>query len=323
VKLTESDLLQTASTSGFQVDPLEKAVRLLELVDTLRSHPFLKDRIALKGGTALNLFVFDLPRLSVDIDLNYIGALDRETMLDERPKLDDAVRAVCGRLGIGVKRVPGEHAGGKWRLSYAGTSGRSAKLELDVNFLLRVPLWGSSLLDSRTIGKHAATRVPVLDIHELAAGKLSALFGRTASRDLFDVHNILTHLVLDRERLRLGFVVYGGINRRDWRQVSAGEVSADPVEVERQLLPLLRADAAPVRKQVREWTAQLTDECRGLLSVVLPLQLNEIEFLSRLNDTGDIAPELLTADSVMQTTIREHPALKWKAQNVREFRGRT
>jgi hypothetical protein len=124
------------------------------------------------------------------------------------------------------------------------------------------------------------------------------------------------------ERLRLGFVVYGGINRREWRQVSADELSADPAEVERQLLPLLRADGAPARKRVRKWTAQLTDECRGLLSTVLPLQPNEIEFLSRLNDAGDIAPELLTADPVMQTTIREHPALKWKAQNAREFRGR-
>jgi hypothetical protein len=37
--------------------------------------------MVLKGGTALNLFVLDVPRLSVDIDLNYIGAADRETML--------------------------------------------------------------------------------------------------------------------------------------------------------------------------------------------------------------------------------------------------
>jgi len=54
---------------------------------------------------------------------------------------------------------------------------------------------------------------------------------------------------------------------------------------------------------------------------VLPLQPEEIEFLSRLNDTGDIAPELLTADSMMQATIRGHPALLWKAQNVHRHRG--
>jgi hypothetical protein len=54
----------------------------------LRSHPFLKQRIVLKGGTALNAFVLHLPRLSVDIDLNYIGSSDREVMLAERPKAE-------------------------------------------------------------------------------------------------------------------------------------------------------------------------------------------------------------------------------------------
>ena len=77
----------------------------------------LKTRIALKGGSALNLFYFDVPRLSVDIDLNSIGAADRETMLAERPKLEQAVQAVCSREGLTVRRMPSEHAGGKWRLT--------------------------------------------------------------------------------------------------------------------------------------------------------------------------------------------------------------
>ncbi|WP_455389460.1 nucleotidyl transferase AbiEii/AbiGii toxin family protein, partial [Petrachloros mirabilis] len=75
-------------------------------------------RLALKGGTALNLFYFDVPRLSVDIDLNYVGAADRETMLEDRPKLEEAVQAVCAREGFTVRRLPTDHAGGKWRMSY-------------------------------------------------------------------------------------------------------------------------------------------------------------------------------------------------------------
>ena len=48
----------------------------IDLPESMRAHPFLGRRMALKGGTALNLFVLDFPRLSVDIDLNYIGACD-------------------------------------------------------------------------------------------------------------------------------------------------------------------------------------------------------------------------------------------------------
>ena len=87
------------------------------MLEGLRSHPFLKTRLALKGGTALNLFVFDAPRLSIDVDLNYIGTPDREFMLAERPRVEQAVRAVCGRAGIQIQRMPTDHAGGKWRLS--------------------------------------------------------------------------------------------------------------------------------------------------------------------------------------------------------------
>ena len=120
----------------------------MSLLDGLNAHPFLKPRIALKGGTALNLFVFDVPRLSVDIDLNYIGAAARETMLDERPKVEQAVRAVCSRDGLPIKRMPSEHAGGKWRLAYTRSTGDSGNLELDVNFMLRVPLWEPVFLPS-------------------------------------------------------------------------------------------------------------------------------------------------------------------------------
>ena len=66
---------------------MEKVFHLLHLLESLFSHPFLKGRLALKGGMALNLFLFDLPRLSIDIDLNYIGGPQLEVMLKSVPRL--------------------------------------------------------------------------------------------------------------------------------------------------------------------------------------------------------------------------------------------
>lgn len=57
----------------------------------------------MKGGTALNLFVFDVPRLSVDIDVNYVGGADRTTMTADGPKLDAALEQVASRMGLAVK----------------------------------------------------------------------------------------------------------------------------------------------------------------------------------------------------------------------------
>lgn len=318
--LNEADLQREAAATGFRPEALEKVVLLVELLEGLRSHPFLKTRLALKGGTALNLFVFDLPRLSVDIDLNYIGAPEREAMLAERPKLERAVQAVCGRLGIQIVRMPTDHAGGKWRLSYTRASGRSGSLELDVNFMLRTPLWPPAAADSRRVGSFAVARVPMLDLHELAAGKLAALFGRAASRDLFDVRELLSAASLDAKKLRLGFIVYGGINRRDWRTISLNEVQADSAVVERELLPLLRTKVAPSRVQLVEWTERLVRDCRSLLTCVLPLSARELEFFDRLNERAEIVPELITDDAGLQATILLHPGLLWKAVNVRKHR---
>ena len=74
-------LTREAQATGFRPEILEKVFQLLHLLQSFLRHPFLRDRIVLKGGTALNLFYFDVPRLSVDIDLNYVGAVDRQTML--------------------------------------------------------------------------------------------------------------------------------------------------------------------------------------------------------------------------------------------------
>ena len=84
---------------------------------------------------------------------------------------------------------------------------------------------------------------------------------------------------------------------------------------------MLRSDLAPVRGAVAAWADKLVAECRERLSALLPLTADELEFLRRLNEAGEIAPERLTSDAAMQMTIREHPGLNWKALNVRKHRG--
>ncbi|MBE0623497.1 MAG: nucleotidyl transferase AbiEii/AbiGii toxin family protein [Burkholderiales bacterium] len=322
MKISQERLRFEAETTGFRPEVLEKVIQLLTLLEGLRSHPFLKGRLALKGGTALNLFVFDMPRLSVDIDLNYIGAIDRETMLAERPKVEQAIQAVCAREGYALQRLPDDHAGGKWRLRYESALGQGGNLELDLNFMFRIPLWDIAKQDSRMLGSYQAREIPVLDLHELAAGKLAALLARRASRDLFDAHQLLTRHNLDRDRLRAAFVLYGAMNRRDWRTVSVDDVNFDPNELKNQLLPTFRNDYARGIGQADTWARRLVDECRSALGAVLPMSDAERAFLDRLLDHGEIVPSLLTADAAWAAKIQRHPLLEWKSLNVRQQQGR-
>ncbi|MDP2182056.1 MAG: nucleotidyl transferase AbiEii/AbiGii toxin family protein [Actinomycetota bacterium] len=317
---THEQLIREAAAAGFAPEPYEKVAWLLELLAGLESHPYLRGRLALKGGTALNVFVFDLPRLSVDIDLNYVGAADRETMLAERPLVEQAVEAVCGRMGLQVRRVPSDHTGGKWRLSYTTTSGRPGTLELDLNFLLRTPLWPVRQMPAKWASGSAPLTYPVLDIHELAAGKLAALFGRTSGRDVYDTVRILESAQLDLERLRLGFVVYGAASRRDWCEIRVEDIATDPTEVARQVLPMLRGDARPAAGELDDWLSGLLARARVALESVLPLADHEAEFIRLVNEEGVLRAGLLTGDPGMQRIIEGHPALLWKAQNVRQYR---
>lgn len=309
-------LRQEAGRTGFRPEILEKVFRLLNLLEALRRHPYLSSRVVLKGGTALNLFIFDVPRLSVDIDLNYIGALERETMLAEREPFEQALEAVAGRLGLRLERAPIAHAGGKWRLRYESAFGQGGTLELDVNYMYRIPLWSAQPLDSKPIGGRQVHAIPVLDVHELAGGKLAALFSRRAGRDLFDAHYLLTQQDIDEEKLRLAFVLYGAMNRRDWRTVSVDDVGVDPGEIRAQLAPVVSREVPESYRSTADWVTGVVHECREALSSVLPLSEAERDFLDRLLDHGEIRPELLNVNEAMSERIRRHPALLWKARNV-------
>jgi predicted nucleotidyltransferase component of viral defense system len=321
VKFSSSEILPATESTGFKAEMVEKVLHLLNLLTTLNSHPFLKGKWVLKGGTALNMFVLDLPRLSVDIDLNYIGTLDREEMLTDRPKAEQAAQAVFSREGFTIKRVPDEHAGGKWRLSYQSFTGQSGNLEVDLNFMFRQPLWDICAADSHPLGDFQARNIPILDLHELAAGKLAALLTRGQARDLFDCHRILNMNDLERNRLRIAFVVYGGMNRKDWRTVSIEDVDFDAAELSRQLIPTLHVRVIQEQGSPAEYGAQLVEECRKILSVVLPFTDAEREFLDVLLNKGEIDSTILTADTALQQRIQSQPLLEWKALNVRRHKG--
>jgi hypothetical protein len=91
-------------------------------------------------------------------------------------------------------------------------------------------------------------------------------------------------------------------------------VDYDSSDLENQLLPVL---SHAVRDSLKPgWPKQMVDTCRKHLSKLFPFHANEIEFLNRLLDYGEIVPGLLTNDSELAGRIQAHPLLQWKALNV-------
>ena len=304
-----------SAASGFRPDMLEKVAHLSHILSVLFANENLSDRLALKGGTALNLFYADLMRLSVDIDLNYIGSADAETMRTERPQLEQGIEAILAREGYSTRRPPRHSfAGGKWSLRYRRASGGDGNIEIDVNYLLRVPLWEPQKLESSPVLRVRARNVPVADRHEVAAGKMVALLTRTAPRDLYDAWWILHRLPMEPARLRLALTVYAAASPADLREASGELAETDEVDVANLLIPVLRQGWQEGAANPMDRVRQLRSECVEKLKELLPFTAAERQFQKDIFEGRGIHPELLTADKELQGRIRQQPPLLWRLQ---------
>ena len=321
MKISKERLEKEAMDTGFRPEILEKVIHLMGLLNDFITDPFLSKRVALKGGTALNLFCYDCPRLSVDIDINYIGAIDKETMLNERDEFIRRIEDICLDKEYFSQRKPSGHAGGKWILRYQSDLPGNPRIEVDLNFLTRVPLWEVTKQSSVVLGSYQVQGFPVLDKHELAGGKLKALFSRHSSRDLFDTYHLLQDQDLDIEKLRIAFIVYGGMSRVDWRNISIEDIHYEWVELKNMLLPMLRKKDLDGFGDAKKWTDSVLISTQKKLSQLLPFRKNERAFLDSLLDVGEIKPALLTDDQGLHVRIQHQPGLLWKAIHVKQHKG--
>lgn len=315
MKISIERLTNEAENTRFRPEILEKVIHLMGLLGAFHNDSFISSRVALKGGTALNLFCYNCPRLSVDIDLNYIGSPERSVMLEERNELITRIENICLDKNYRSLRKPSEHAGGKWTLRYNSSLQGSPRLEVDLNFLTRVPLWPTKKQQSISLGSYQVDAFPVLDKHELAGGKLKALFSRHSSRDLFDAYLLLQDKHLDLKKLRIAFIVYGGMSRTDWRTIRIEQINYEWIEFKNMLLPMLKHNEIGDSKL---WVKTMLETTQENLKQLLPFKMNEQEFLNQLLDFGNICPELITDNLSLQQKIHQQPGLQWKAINVKK-----
>jgi hypothetical protein len=112
------------------------------------------------------------------------------------------------------------------------------------------------------------------------------------------------------------------MNRKDWRTVKIADVDFDVLEIENQLIPVLRSSQRAFKLTPKEWAERLVDDCRQKLSIILPLRANELAFLDSILEQGEIKAELLTSDKEFIERVNQHPLLQWKAMNVRQHKGK-
>lgn len=302
-----------AEGNGFRQETLEKVIRLGQVLAAVTADPELASKLALKGGTAINLMTEPIRRLSVDLDFNYIGAVERETMLADKPKVLEAFRRLASRFDYTVDLPLDEHGGSKFSLRYKNSLGTPDQIEIDVNWITRVPL---GPIQRRTLWQPEGLEKPEVNIvctEELVAGKLRALIDRVAARDVFDagfLPEILPGEWPTREAKAL-FVLYTGTLSLPLTAYSVERLERlTASDYENKLLPVLNLGEAPER-------LELINRAQDMLRPMLELEPEQIEYVERLQK-GEYCPELvLPFDPALAEELRQHPALLWKAQNAK------
>jgi len=305
---------QAARATGFDPTTLEKVLRLKDLLREFYRHPFLKDRLVLKGGTAINMFLADLPRLSVDIDLNYIGQPDREGMLKERPKLERAIRQVVGGLRYRVQEGTKEHALLGLYLNYQNHLDRDDRIEVETNFLMRICVLPPTIRTAAKAANEAECQFPVLAIEELMAGKVKALIERSHPRDLYDTYHFLkSRAGHDPHLLTKITTLFASTLDHDLRTYGTDRLDEafSDSSVHDLLYPMLRSDDRP-------GVAEMLSLVRPLIRQIVGAT-DSTSFLDAMA-RGEYLPELLFPNlPEISARIAAHPALIWKARNVAAF----
>jgi predicted nucleotidyltransferase component of viral defense system len=163
---------------------------------------------ALKGGTAINLFLRDMPRLSVDIDLTYVPVADRSSSLKE---IDAAMRRIGKVIKHGIRgaHVSASSPQGEEAITKLIARADDAQIKIEVTPVLRGCVYEPAVrsVSTRVEAEFGFAEISIVSFADLYAGKIVAALDRQHPRDLFDVRDLLAYEGVD-DSLRKAFIVY-------------------------------------------------------------------------------------------------------------------
>lgn len=199
-------------------DGYRKQVELL-----IRTVPFVaaETAFALKGGTAINLFLRDMPRLSVDIDLTYVPVADRATSL---AAIDTNLKRIGDAITKGIRgaQINASQPGDENFTTKLIVRADDAQIKIEVTPVLRGCVYEPTMkrVSPGVEDQFGFAEMPVVSFADLYAGKIMAALDRQHPRDLFDVRDLLANEGIG-DMLRKAFIVYLLSHHRPMAEVLA------------------------------------------------------------------------------------------------------
>lgn len=308
----KGQLGQIAKQYGFVRDTFEKVLRLKEILTYLNTDEYLHEHLALKGGTAINMTIFNLPRLSVDLDLDFTPNLPLEDMEKAREKITKMLERYMTEEGYflsGSSRY--SHSLDSMLFQYQNAGGNRDNIKLELNYSLRSHIFAPVERKIVTDIFEEDVMVRTLEPVEIFAAKANALMSRAAARDLYDFNNMIYFGLFDGseyELFRKCIIFYASISA-DKINKTFNTSAIDGLEFSK-----IRRDLFPVLQKKDNFNLdERKEEAIKFIKELMVLTEEEKEYLNMF-EKGEYIPSLLFYDNQILENIVEHPMAIWKMQ---------
>jgi predicted nucleotidyltransferase component of viral defense system len=278
----------------------------VDLLVRILPHVAEEGNFALKGGTAINMFVWDMPRLSVDIDLTYTPFDDRNIALaniaDSLKRLHDEIKKTIPGIQVETKR-----AGNNPEAKLICTL-QNDQVKIEVNTIMRGSIKPARLMPLCAAAQkefNKFTEIKVASNAELFGGKICAALDRQHPRDLFDIHQLFNNGGITEE-IKDGFIACLLSHPKPINEVLQPTIHNQNQAFDNQFQgmttrPFSYADFETTRERLlQEIRAILSDKDKALL---LSIKSGNPDW--SLSNTQQ---------------LQNLPAIKWKLQNIQKFK---
>lgn len=309
---TRIQINDIASSENFIVNTTEKVLRLYDILEFIGQSK-IKDMLALKGGTAINLCLLNLPRLSVDIDLDFTIDCSRDEMMSYREQIRKIITGYMNDEGYALSdRSRFAHSLDSYVYGYNTTSNSRDVLKIEINFSDRVHVLNPvESISSAALGRTINIRRLAND--ELIGSKVNALIVRTTPRDIYDVFALRKAGFIKNDELikkiAVFYAVLGSESPMDFEKTigsAKDKISKLNYNIAREtLIPVLhKGEKLEINNLIADVSDYLTD--------MFVLTNSEQDYIDSFN-RGEYMPELLF-NGVNINDISNHPMALWKTK---------
>ena len=298
-------------------DTLEKVYRLQDILRYFDNSELLRDSLALKGGTAINLLFCDLPRLSVDLDLDFAKNLSRDEMMEERNIITNLIgkHMVANGYSLSLKTKT-SHSLDSLVYDYQNAGGTKDNVKIEINYSLREHVLPLKRIRMRSDILEGDFEVLSVSPEEIYAAKTVALLSRAAPRDLYDMNYMIRFNLLNEtqmEQYRKCVVFYLAVTSH------IPPISIDLTMMNSISTHDIRTMLLPVCRDLDAFQLEDAKKTVGdFLLHYLSLNHDELLFLREFR-TGLFRPELLFEDAETLKRVKTHPMALWKNAKSRDW----